>query len=623
MTAVISGIGHTEFSKDSGRSPLQLAAEASRAAIADAGLTPADIDGSVTFVLDRNDELAVMRCLGIPVLRWSARTRGGGGGACATVQLAAGAVLSGQARHVLIWRAFNERSRHRFGQPNPRPPDAAHDWYLPFGLDTPAKVYGLTFQRYMHRYGLTNADFGLYTVVARGYAATNPNAWFYKRPITLADHQASRWIVEPLLRLLDCCQESDGGVALVVSAAEPGSEPGSGPAVRISAAAAAHVLGGDEMYSYYHDDLSVFPEGVALGRSLWASSGLGPSDIDVAMIYENFSPIVFMQLEALGFCGPGEARDFIAYGNIGPGGSLPVNTNGGLLGEGYIHGMNNIIEAVRQLRGTSPNQVAGAEHGGAGERRPQRPHPDDLGDSMDRLISADSHVAISHQQVKANLASRYHDAYDRAQQAFAARMAAAMGAGRANTDSMKRNPHAAFTRPGYADGKARLEDMDTDGVEAEVVYSEVSAFRYIGDMKRRRTGRHPGVQRRADRVRVRRPVPTARVVPDPDRRHPVCAVRGGRAGRRARRQVAPAAGVPDRVRPARLLRRPLLATLVRHRGDGAADLLPHRAQHQPRRPDPARSDPAEGRDGAHGGAVHGRGTGDVDHERGPGAVPIA
>jgi len=353
VTAVISGIGQTEFSKNSGRSSLQLAAEASRTAIADAGLTPADIDGGVTFAMDTNDELAVIRCLGIPSLRFTARTRGGGGGACATVQLAAAAVLSGQARHVLIWRAFNERSRRRFGQPNPRPPDAANDWYLPFGLDTPAKVYGLTFQRYMHRYGLTNADFGLYTVAARAYAATNPNAWFYKRPITLADHQASRWIVEPLLRLLDCCQESDGGVALVVSAG--------GDGVQISAAAQAHLVGGDEMYSYYHDDLTAFPEVSALARELWEQSGVGPADIDVAMIYENFSPIVFLQLEALGFCGPGEARDFIADGHIGPGGSLPVNTNGGLLGEGYIHGMNNILEAVRQLRGTSANQVRDAE----------------------------------------------------------------------------------------------------------------------------------------------------------------------------------------------------------------------------------------------------------------------
>jgi acetyl-CoA acetyltransferase len=359
MEAIISGIGHTEFSKDAGRSPLQLAVEAGRAAIDDAGLTPSDIDGSVTFQIDRNDELAVIGNLGIPQLRFSSRTRGGGGGACATVQHAAAAVVSGQARAVLIWRAFNERSGQRFGQPKPRPPDPTWDFYLPFGLDTPAKIYGLSFQRYMYRYGLTNADFGLYTVVARHYASTNPNAWFYKRPITLEDHQASRWIVEPLLRLLDCCQESDGGVALVVSRADRSADLPN-PAVRIAAASAANVQGGDEMFNYYHPDLTTFVEGQALAQELWAQSGYGPWDMDVAMIYENFSPIVFMQLEALGYCGPGEARDFIATGAIGPGGRIPVNTNGGLLGEGYIHGMNNIIEAVRQLRGTAPNQVAGA-----------------------------------------------------------------------------------------------------------------------------------------------------------------------------------------------------------------------------------------------------------------------
>jgi acetyl-CoA acetyltransferase len=359
MEAVIAGIGQTEFSKDSGRSPLQLALEASRAAIADAGLTPADIDGSVTFQQDRNEEPRVTASLGIPQLRFSSRTRGGGGGSCATVQHAAAAVASGQANAVLIWRAFNERSGQRFGQPTRRPPDPAWDFYRPFGLDTPAKIYGLAFQRYMHRYGLTNADFGLYTVVARQYASTNPNAWFYKRPITIDDHQASRWIVEPLLRLLDCCQESDGGVALVVTG-EDQSKFLPHPAARIAAASAATLQGGDELFNYYRPDLTTFTEARVMAHDLWSRTGYGPWDMDVAMIYENFSPVVFMQLEALGYCGPGEARDLIAGGGIGPGGRIPVNTNGGLLGEGYIHGMNNILEAVRQLRGTAPNQVPDA-----------------------------------------------------------------------------------------------------------------------------------------------------------------------------------------------------------------------------------------------------------------------
>ena len=121
-------------------------------------------------------------------------------------------------------------------------------------------------------------------------------------------------------------------------------------------------MGGHELFDYYRDDLAAFDDTAALGRNLYAASGLGPADIDVAMIYENFTPVVFLQLEALGFCGPGEARDFIAEGNIDLDGSLPVNPHGGLLGEAYIHGMNNILEGVRQIRGTAANQIADAEH---------------------------------------------------------------------------------------------------------------------------------------------------------------------------------------------------------------------------------------------------------------------
>jgi acetyl-CoA acetyltransferase len=360
--AVIAGIGHTEFSQHSGRSPLQLAAEASLAAIRDAGLSPADIDGNVTFAMDNNDELALIRSLGIPELRFSARTRGGGGGACATIQLAAAAVESGHADAVLVYRAFNERSGHRFGQPQVAPnPDPAWNQHKPYGLDTPAKIYALAFQRYMFEHGLTNADFGLYTVVARDWASTNPNAQFYERPITLADHQASRWIVEPILRKLDCCLESDGGVGIVVTRAERAADLPS-VAVDVLSATASQIEHGHEMFAYYDQDLGEHQEAAAMGRRLYAESGLTPADIDVAMIYENFTPVVFLQLEALGFCGRGEARDFIADGHIGRGGSLPVNTNGGLLGEGYIHGMNNIVEGVRQLRGTSHNQIADAQH---------------------------------------------------------------------------------------------------------------------------------------------------------------------------------------------------------------------------------------------------------------------
>jgi acetyl-CoA acetyltransferase len=359
--AAIVGIGQTEFSKKSGRSELQLAAEASRAAIADAGLEPSDIDGMVTFTLDTSDEFLLMRALGIPEIRYWSRTPFGGAGANTTVLHAASAVTSGAAKNVLIWRAFNERSGNRFGQPEQAPPPSGRSWYIPFGLDTPAKIYSLTFQRYMDEYGLTNADFGRYSVVARKHAATNPNAWFYERPITLEDHQNSRWIVEPILRLLDCCQESDGGVAMVVTTSERARDLPQKPA-RIASVVDSHLIHGHVMFNYYLEDLTEFADCVTAADRLWKTTGLRPEDMDAAMLYENFSPIVFMQLEGFGFCGRGEAKDFIADGHIELGGRIPVNTHGGLLGEAYIHGVNNILEAVRQIRGTAVNQVVGAEH---------------------------------------------------------------------------------------------------------------------------------------------------------------------------------------------------------------------------------------------------------------------
>ena len=357
----VAGIGQTEFSKDSGRSELQLASEAVRAALDDAGLAPADVDGLVTMTHDPNDEHSLMRSVGIESVRWTSRTPFGGGGSAALIEHAAAAVASGAAEVVVVYRAFNERSGMRFGQPSRGPKAPGMNWHLPYGLDTPAKMYALWYQRYMHEFGLTNEDFGRYTVVARKHAATNPNAWFYKRPITLEEHQNSRWIVEPILRLLDCCQESDGGVALVVTSAERAKDLRR-PLVTIEGATQGSVIDGDILFNYYHPDLTRYPQAEYVAGQLWAGTGLGPEDIDAAMIYENFSPVVFYQLEAYGFCGHGEAKDFIADGQIELGGKLPVNTHGGLLGEAYIHGVNNIIEGVRQIRGTAANQVPDARH---------------------------------------------------------------------------------------------------------------------------------------------------------------------------------------------------------------------------------------------------------------------
>jgi acetyl-CoA acetyltransferase len=368
-TAVV-GIGQTEFSKNSGRSELQLAVEASKSALDDAGLSPADIDGTVTFIEDTNAETDVLRHLGVRELRWTARSTGGGGGASATVQLAATAVASGAANAVLIYRAFNERSGQRFGQPiggyAAGPPQ--QDIHFSFGLNTPAKIYALWYQPYMSKYGVTNEDLADYVVTARRHAATNPRAWFYQKPITVADHQNSRWIVEPVLRLLDCCQESDGGVALIVTSAERAKDLRQ-PGVRVVGAAQGYLNDTQVLFNYYRKDLADLDDIPALSAQLWKQTGLSAKDIDVAMIYENFSPVVFIALEGFGFCGRGEAKSFIKDGHIGLEGSIPVNTNGGLLGEAYIHGMNNVLEGVRQIRGTAANQIDNAEHALVGTNR--------------------------------------------------------------------------------------------------------------------------------------------------------------------------------------------------------------------------------------------------------------
>ena len=362
--AAIVGIGATEFSKNSGRSEMRLAVEAVQAALADAGLTPADVDGLTTYSMETNPEVMLANTLGIGDLTFFSRTHYGGGAPAATVLQAAMAVTSGIADVVVCYRAFNERSGLRFGSGvlsdtvAPTAEMTRYSWVSPFGLRTPASWIALFAQRYLHVYGATTEAFGHVAVAARKHAATNPAAHFYGRPITLADHQASRWISEPL-RLLDCCQETDGGQALVVTTVERARDLAQRPAI-IAAVAQGAGARQEMMTSYYRDDLTDVPETRVVGDQLWRSSGLGPADMDLAILYDHFSPFVLYQLEALGFCAKGEAKDYVKDGALEIGGRLPVNTHGGQLGEAYLHGMNGIAEAVRQMRGTAVNQVKDA-----------------------------------------------------------------------------------------------------------------------------------------------------------------------------------------------------------------------------------------------------------------------
>ena len=362
----IAGVGATTFSKNSGVSELQLAIEAIMAAVADAGLELDDIDGLVTFDLETNTQIEVAHALGLKDVRFFSLTPFGGGGACAVVMHAALAVATGVAETVVCYRAFNERSGTRFGTGQTLPPPSAHpssmevswSWGAPHGLLTPAALVAMVAQRYCYEHGVTSEDFGRVSVIDRANAATNPNAWFYDRPITLADHQASPWIVEPL-HLLDCCQESDGGVALVVTSIERARKRGGRTAV---IKAAAQGLGPQQglMVSYSRECLTRMPEISIVARQLWAQSGLAHDDIDVLMLYDHFTPYVLIQLEELGFCGYGEAAALLASGALDLDGRWPLNPNGGLLGEAYIHGFNTVAEGVRQVRGEATNQVKDA-----------------------------------------------------------------------------------------------------------------------------------------------------------------------------------------------------------------------------------------------------------------------
>ncbi|MFG2075968.1 lipid-transfer protein [Nonomuraea maritima] len=361
--AAIAGVGATEFSKQSGRTELRLAAEAVWAALDDAGLSPADVDGMVTYSQDANQEIAVARETGVGELTFFSRVEYGGGAACGTVAHAAMAVATGLARTVVCYRAFNERSGRRFGRPDaglggePTSQGLEMSWHVPYGLVTPAAWVAMFARRYMHAFGATSEDFGRVAVTMRRHAATNPAAWFHGRPITLEEHQTSRWIAEPL-HLLDCCQESDGAVALVVTSAERARDLRHPPAV-VAAAAQGSGAGQMMMTSYYRDDMTGLPEMSVVARRLWEMSGLSPADVQAAILYDHFTPFVLTQLEELGFCGRGEAPGFVRDEGIGLDGRLPVNPHGGQLGEAYIHGMNGIAEAVRQLRGSAANQLAG------------------------------------------------------------------------------------------------------------------------------------------------------------------------------------------------------------------------------------------------------------------------
>jgi acetyl-CoA acetyltransferase len=352
----VAGVGYTPFTKASGRTTLALAVEAIAAALADAGLSAADVDGLATHHVNDTAPLPeVAAALGCTELSWFHDEIGGGSKAPAVVGHAAMALIGGAADCVVVYRALNGRSGVRMGGTGSGRTMAASEvqYQRPYGLLSPVQAYAMGARMHMNRFGTTAEHLGAVAVTQRGNAMRNDRA-VMRKPMTMEDYLASRWVAEPF-RLLDCCLETDGACAVVLVRADRARDLRQPP---VMVRAWAQALGPND-FTTSDGDLTAIPSGRVAPR-LWARAGLGPGDVDVAELYDAFTIAVLLQLEAYGFCAPGESGPFVASGATARDGSLPVNTHGGFLSEGYVHGLNHVCEAVLQLRGQAGDrQVPG------------------------------------------------------------------------------------------------------------------------------------------------------------------------------------------------------------------------------------------------------------------------
>jgi len=361
--ACIVGTGQTSYTRwgrITDRSEFELACEAIQAATEQAGVPLSAVDGFASYSDDRNQPTELQTALGLPLLRFSAMLwGGGGGGSCGALDLAAAAVETGRADYVVVFRAL---AQGQFGRYGGFDPDGSA-FHYPFGLFSPAQMLALPIRRHMHEYGTKSEHFGEIALVSRENAHRNPDAVMKGRPLDMEHYLASRVISDPI-KLYDCCQENDGACAVLVTSQERAADLDVEP-VRILASAHGTGPGWGLSGAYGGQNPPLEDYASSGSRSvaadLYGKAGIGPDGVDVAQFYDNFSGQVLMALEDYGFCDRGEGGPFVADGNIRPNGRLPINTHGGHLSEAYIHGMNHIVEGVRQIRGVSTTQIPGAE----------------------------------------------------------------------------------------------------------------------------------------------------------------------------------------------------------------------------------------------------------------------
>ncbi|MDP6343748.1 MAG: acetyl-CoA acetyltransferase [Alphaproteobacteria bacterium] len=358
----VAGIGETTYYKH-GQSPdaeFVLALRAILRAAEDAGISPREIDGFASYANDRNEPSRIAAALGIPDLRFSnMQWGGGGGGVAAAVGNGAAAVAAGLADCVVVYRALAQGQFRRLGAALPDPTVSGDMAYLaPYGALSPAQRFAMQATRFMHDHGVEHGVLRAIAMASYQHAQANPRAVMHGRPLDAETYDNSRWIVEPVNRLFDCCQENDGAAALILVSAERARDLRQPPAYLLAAA-----QGSDQRRGAPVMNAPDFGSGSfnTVAPRLYEAAGVAPGDIDVVQAYENFTTGVMMAIVEHGFCAAEECNDFFTLENLtAPAGRMPLNTSGGNLAECYMHGLGLQLEAVRQIRGQSCNQVPNA-----------------------------------------------------------------------------------------------------------------------------------------------------------------------------------------------------------------------------------------------------------------------
>ncbi|MFQ5872355.1 MAG: thiolase [Dehalococcoidia bacterium] len=361
----IVGVGETPHMRPSGRTTLSMACEAIKKALDDAGLKPEEVDGMTSYqAFDSASSTQVASALGMR-LSYAVDIIGGGSSTEALVAHAMGLMEAGYCRSMVIFRSMNGRSGLRMGGQDPggpaaiQPISAIDDMSIAWGFTTPAQHHGLTCMRYMRDYGLTSRQLGEVAVAHRRHANLNPKAWFYRRPLTMEDYLGGRWISKPF-RLHDCCLETDVAAAIIVVPKEVANNLRQPPVFIMGGTARTQTP--DAAWPWGRPKIHYI--GGNYGRErLFGMSGVTHKDIDFVSSYDAFTFTTLILLEAFGFCGEGEAGDFVEGGTLQIDNRLPCNLSGGHLSEGYTHGIAMVIENVRQLRHRADDACPGWQEG--------------------------------------------------------------------------------------------------------------------------------------------------------------------------------------------------------------------------------------------------------------------